>query len=257
MKKKNIVSARILRRLTAFFAVLLLSLSPTALALTIPGCITQIEEGAFEGADSFTTVDIPESVVKIGDNAFMDCVGIEDIFVWNGGVSLGKDALGIRENITLHAPMGSMVQTYAATHNMPFQSTVSPAAILLEYAATQLGTPYSTHDCVTYVHECYLKALGIRTYATCRDVETKTKGVRINKIEDLKPGDIICWKNDTVSYCTHVGMYVGPGKVGGKTYTSGVFIESSNGAGFVRYNYIPTTGTSYYTRNFMGAWRII
>lgn len=252
MKKKNF--PLLMRRLAAIFVAWGLLLSGSCYALTLPDCIEVIEEDAFEGADALTVVEIPESVREIGSHAFDGCDGIEEIYVLNKNVTLGDQALGIRKEIILHAPAGSMVQMYAATYDMSFVYVVPLYEPLLEYAATQLNTSYSTHDCVTYVRECYLNALGIKIYATCRDVEQKTNGKRISEISDLAPGDIICWKNDEVSYCTHVGMYVGEGTVGGRHYDSGVFIESSRSAGKVRYNYI---GQSYYTRNFMGAWRII
>ena len=244
--------------LSVLLAEAFLFSAASSFALTIPSTVEAIEDNAFEGNRSFAKVTIPESVKTLGDNVFQGCSALRDIYVEGNDIRLGANALGKEgDPFTLHADYGSILQFYAASHGLNFEPYVSPAALLLEYAATQLGTSYSTHDCVTFARECYQYALNIKINATCVDVERYTKGIRIDSIADLKPGDIICWKNDTVSYCTHVGLYVGPGTVSGKKYSSGVFIESSRGAKKVRYNYIAKTGTSYYTRNFMGAWRIL
>ena len=227
-------------------------------ALTIPSGVEIIEDNAFEGNSSLVEVTIPDSVRVLGSSVFEACPALRDIYITGSEISLGTNALGRSgDKRTLHADYGSIIQFYASSNGLDFEPFISPAVLLLEYAATQLGTSYSMHDCVTYARECYRVALGIKINASCVDVERNTKGIRIDSITDLKPGDILCWKNDTVSYCTHVGLYVGPGTVNGKKYSTGVFIESSRGAGKVRYNYIPATGTNYYTRNFMGAWRIL
>lgn len=235
---------------------LLILFTATSYALTIPDCIEVIEEEAFRNTNAFQTVEIPETVTKIGAKAFAENPNLKDIYVKGMYVTLGEDCLGGKtEYRTIHAPLNSLMQTYAATYAYKFESDPPQAKVLLDYAATMLGEPYSAHDCVTYVYLCY-QHIGITTKQTCDSLQKSQKGERIDKITDLMPGDIICWKNDTVKYCTHVGMYVGAGTVDGKTYSSGVFIEASRGAGKVRYNYIPATGTSYYTRNFMNAWRL-
>ena len=83
-------------------------------------------------------------------------------------------------------------------------------------------------------------------------------GTRIDNIADLQPGDILCWSADSSTAdptrCTHVGIYVGAGTVDGKEYKTGVFIESSRGAGKVRYWAFQKA--TYYTKRFMNAWRM-
>ena len=116
-------------------------------------------------------------------------------------------------------------------------------------------------DCVTYTRHCYMKALGITIDNTCTKVQRNTGnrgGTRIDNIADLQPGDILCWSADSSTAdptrCTHVGIYVGAGTVDGKEYKTGVFIESSRGAGKVRYWALQKA--SYYTKRFMNAWRM-
>ncbi|MBQ3078552.1 MAG: C40 family peptidase [Clostridia bacterium] len=129
---------------------------------------------------------------------------------------------------------------------------------LLEYADGLVGTPYSQMDCVSFVNNCYRKALNIYIPYNCYGIYHNTNGTKITSVDALQPGDIICWMDDTdedddLYDCEHVGMYVGAGTVNGKYYSSGVFIESSRGHGAVRYKEF----TSYYKRNFLCAWRIV
>ena len=238
-------------------------------ALQLPQGIEHIEESAFEGIPS-TGVVLPDSVVSVSANAFAGCENIERILVLSPDVQLGPNALGTRnEPKEIWGLLDSTAMDYAEEYGYTFVRIYSGTEELLAYAASKLGTRYirGTWDCVLYVRNCYQTVLHITLPDTCRAMENLSSSslvprqhltvTRITNIRELKPGDVICWCNDEVSYCTHVGMYVGAGVVNGHRYSSGVFIENSSGAGKVRYNYISPTGTGYYTRNFICAWRII
>lgn len=238
--------------------VLLYALMPAASALTVPNNITVIEEEAFMGDSAMTTLVIHDSVKKVGDAAFADCSALNKITVYATDTVFGENALGRNtETRTIVAYADSTAQAYAEEYGFTFQVIPTKADKLLAYADRLLGTDYDTLDCVTFVRHCYRNALGITIYSTCPDVANKTNGTKITNIADMMPGDIICWRDDDNPECEHVGMYVGAGTVSGKTYSNGVFIESSYGHGAVRYNYIAATGSGYYTRNFMHAWRVI
>lgn len=257
MKKMIYLFGKSRNRTLMMILCIILSYSINASALTIPDSIIVIEEEAFQNTYSFESLVIPKSVIRIGDRAFANCPKLKDITIDGTSITLGIDALGEGDSSkTITASEYSILKTYAALHSYTFKPIKSKVEELLEFAATMLGESYSIHDCVTYVYLCF-QQIGVKTYQTCASLQKNTNGTYVSKISDLQPGDIICWKNDTESQCTHVGIYVGAGTVGGKNYSSGVFIESSRGAGKVRYNYIPATGTSYYVRNFMNAWRIL
>ena len=241
-----------------FCLVLACVFSVSAFALTIPGNIVEIEAEAFRGDNAVTSVTIPSTVQKIGRAAFADMTALEKITVLGEDTVLEENALGRNtETRTIVGYANSTAQAYAEEYGFDFEVIPTLAPKLLAYADKLIGTSYKTLDCVTFVRHCYRNALGITIHNNCPDVANKTVGTKITAIKDLMPGDIICWRDDDNPNCEHVGMYVGAGTVGGKTYTSGVFIESSQGHGAVRYNYIPATGTGYYTRNFMWAWRVI
>ncbi len=259
----------ITRRLIAFCVIFVYLFSMSAFAIEIPESITTIEEGAFLGDTSITSVKIPSSVSYIGKEAFADCTKLTTITIYGKDVTFEANALGrLGETRTIIGYEGTSVEEYANLYNFTFKSIVTKAKKLLAYADTLVGTSYSTYDCVGFVNHCYLKALGIKTGAATTNNEDgrfpntsnfgkldqyNTSAVKITKISQLKPGDIICWKNDDVSYCTHVGLYVGAGVVDGKTLSTGVFIDSSRSDQCVDYRAF----TSYYTRNFMFGWRLI
>lgn len=253
---------------------------------TIPSCIRSIEEEAFAGDSSIGSLIIPESVEEIGSLAFADCTNIDKIRLDNNEISLALEALGRKsENRILYATPCASLDAYLSAHpnvRYPYQDSFRK---LIELAETRLGHSYAEHDCITFVRLCYKNALGITIPASCtsaeRDMKSYVSGaVRISRsdianklgkdpakltaadiIPFFQPGDILCWSNDSVNYCTHVGMYVGAGKWSGTNYSSGIFIESSRSAYKVQYNYVGKDDRGnfrgYYVRNFICAWRIL
>lgn len=262
-----------LRRFCIFCVLFSYLFAVSALALEIPKNVTEIEEGAFLGDSAIKSVKIPSDVAVIGQEAFADCENLETITIYGTEITFGDNALGrLGETRTIVGYSDTVVEEYAELYGFTFQPLITKADTLLAYADTLVGRSYSEMDCVGFVNKCYRQGLGIATGAVTTNNEDgrfpnatnfgkldqyNKSAVKISKITDLKPGDIICWKNDDVTWCTHVGIYVGPGTINGKAYSSGVFIDSSYGAQSVGYRLIPTTGSSYYTRNFMYAWRII
>ncbi len=257
------------RRAIAFCAVLSYLFSISAFAFEIPQTIERIEAGAFIGNSAIKSVQIPASVTFIGKEAFADCANLKTIKIYGKKITFEDNALGrLGEERTIIGHSGSSVEDFAELYGFEFEPIVTKAGILLEYADTLVGRSYSEMDCVGFVNKCFRDALGMSTGAsTTNDKDGRfpntpnynelNRGLKITRIQDLQPGDIICWKEDDVEWCTHVGIYVGEGTVSGKHYETGVFIDSSNSKGSVGYRLIPATGSGYYTRNFMFAWRII
>jgi len=59
---------------------------------TIPDSVTSIEEHAFSGCTSLTSVTIPDSVTSIGNNAFLNCTSLTSITLPNNVTSIGDGA---------------------------------------------------------------------------------------------------------------------------------------------------------------------
>ena len=54
--------------------------------------VTKIEYNAFYGCSGLTSVEIPNSVIYIGDNAFEGCSGLTNVIIGNSVVSIGESA---------------------------------------------------------------------------------------------------------------------------------------------------------------------
>ena len=52
-------------------------------SITIPNCVTDIEDCAFQGCDSLTDITIPDRVTKIGESLFASCKNLISITVNN------------------------------------------------------------------------------------------------------------------------------------------------------------------------------
>lgn len=245
---------------------ILLTCSGALADAVLPEGIEVIEESAFEGCDALGAVELPASLRRLGSRAFAQCAALGLITVRSQTLQFEEDAFGEdEEGKVLEAYPGTSVYFYYTSlseeYGWEVRSLISPSQKLLAYAETLLGTSYSKYDCVTFARHCYKQALNITIDNTCQKVQKNTGnrgGTRIDSIEDLQPGDILCWSADSntadPTICTHVGIYVGAGTVNGKEYKTGVFIESSHGAGKVRYWAFQKA--TYYTKRFMNAWRM-
>lgn len=68
---------------------------------TLPACLTVIEGSSFEGCD-FTTLTIPDGVTQIEDYAFNMCYSLRTIIIPNSVVKIGGDAFfNIKSDITI------------------------------------------------------------------------------------------------------------------------------------------------------------
>ena len=59
---------------------------------TIPNSVTRIDNGAFRGCISLTSVTIPDSVTSIGDSAFYWCTSLTSITIPDSVTSIGESA---------------------------------------------------------------------------------------------------------------------------------------------------------------------
>ena len=90
-------------------------------ALTLPDGLRKIGRSACEGCFQLEQIVIPAQTAEIGEDAFVGCVHLTDVFIRGSETEIGFLAFDCCENLTLHAPEGSMAQTYAAGEQIPFQ----------------------------------------------------------------------------------------------------------------------------------------
>ncbi len=61
-------------------------------SITIPNSVTTIDYAAFYGCEGLTSVTIPNSVTSIGSDAFWDCSGLTSVTIGNSVTSIGSYA---------------------------------------------------------------------------------------------------------------------------------------------------------------------
>ncbi|MBP5722470.1 MAG: leucine-rich repeat domain-containing protein [Bacteroidales bacterium] len=68
-------------------------------SITLPRCVTSIEENAFYHCTSLTSVTMPESITSIGDNAFSYCTSLSSVIIPNSVTSIGTYAFSGCKNL--------------------------------------------------------------------------------------------------------------------------------------------------------------
>ena len=145
-------------------------------------------------------------------------------------------------------------QTMTSLNSSSAKPYVNPKiADLLKVAAAQIGKPYSTRckppksfDCSRFTAYCFSK-IGINITGEVSAQGIKTKGTRINKLSELKPGDLLFYDTQTGKKPGHAAIYIGLRK-GVKT-----FIHASSAGGSVMYSPLYK---EWYVDRFMWAIRI-
>ena len=69
-------------------------------SINIPNSVTTIENGAFSGCSSLTSINIPNSVTTIGDFAFNGCESLTSINIPNSVTTIGNWAFANCESLT-------------------------------------------------------------------------------------------------------------------------------------------------------------
>ena len=97
---------------------------------------------------------------------------------------------------------------------------VTIIALLLSLAMQQLGDPYvysamgpDSFDCSGFTKYCYMEAANIEIPRTAYDQGYCDDYLKIETIEELKPGDLVFFNtNSDGDRCDHAGIYIGKGE---------------------------------------------
>ncbi len=101
----------------------------------LPSSLQIIDDSAFEGT-ALVSVDIPESVAYIGDNAFANIPTLLAVHIPDATQFIGKGAFANSKNVTITASSNSYARTWAKDNGLRFQ-------LLATFSASNGGVSYS------------------------------------------------------------------------------------------------------------------
>lgn len=106
----------------AFTAVLDIMLPPHDILkkVVLPDSVKRIGDDAFNGAVSLQQVVLPNGLEAIGDFAFSGCTMLRDIYLPESLTSLGELLFYNCSNLTIHGVSGSAAELYARQHGFLF-----------------------------------------------------------------------------------------------------------------------------------------
>ncbi len=142
---------------------------------------------------------------------------------------------------------GKAVIGVEATQGSSDKSTSDKANKAIELAKAKVGKPYvwgatgpNSFDCSGLTSWCY-KQVGISIPRTSK--EQSRYGKSVSK-SNLQPGDLLFFSTNGTGQVSHVGMYIGGGKM----------VHAANPKKGVRYDDI---NSSYYSKTFTNARRVV
>ena len=104
-------------------------------SFTLPTSLHIIDDSAFEGT-ALVSVDIPETVTYIGDNAFANIPSLLAVRIPDATEFIGKDAFANSNKVTITASSNSYARTWAKDNGFRFQ-------LLATFSASNGGVSYS------------------------------------------------------------------------------------------------------------------
>lgn len=107
----------------------------TTPSFTLPASLQIIDDSAFEGT-ALVSVDIPETVTYIGDNAFANIPSLLAVYIPDATEFIGKDAFANSNQVTITASSNSYARTWAKDNGFRFQ-------LLATFSASNGGVSYS------------------------------------------------------------------------------------------------------------------
>ncbi|OUV57839.1 MAG: hypothetical protein CBC73_00075 [Flavobacteriales bacterium TMED113] len=131
----------------------------------IPDSVTSIEEGAFGGCTSMTSITIPDGVTSIGGAAFYECTSLTSITIPDGVTSIGNDTFWSCTSLTsITIPDG-----VTSIGNGAFDGCRSLTSITIPDNVTSIGL-FSFHDCTSLTNITIpesVTSIGERAFANC------------------------------------------------------------------------------------------
>ena len=116
----------------------------------LPASLQIIEDEAFEGTALFA-VELPDSVIRIGERAFSDIPTLRTVSVPDSVTYIAKNAFSGSEKVTITASPGSYARTWAKENGVPFHSAIVLCAGTGHLL--QVGSALSGTESVEMIHD--------------------------------------------------------------------------------------------------------
>ena len=235
-------------KVTVYPAPTSISLSPTSGSIQL-GSVAQYTITLSSGSGGEVTFKSSDSsIVSVDDEGIVTGLQLGTVYItattYNGLTATAKLTVKSATTVTTTTDDEDEDEDYDVDERI---NTV------IAYAKSQLGMPYiygagykttnpSGFDCSGLTYWCYYK-IGIKLKDSSGKQGSDDTYAKVS-MSELRPGDVVCFKDDSVSYTNHVGIYLGNSQ----------FIHASSSAGKV---IISDITTNYWTRNLLWGRRII
>ena len=159
-------------------------------SINIPNSVTTIGEGAFWGCDSLTSINIPNSVTKIEGGAFRHCKSLTNINIPNSVTTIGNSAFnGCKSLISINIPNSvTTIGEYVFSDcdsltsiNIPNSvTTIGDSAFSGCYSLTSITIPNS------------VTTIGKHAFSCCVSLTSMTIP---NSVTTIENGAFFCCRN--------------------------------------------------------------
>lgn len=152
----------------------------------LPASLLVIEDEAFEGTSLFS-VDLPDSVVTIGERAFSNISTLHAVSIPDSVTYIARNAFIGSDKVTITASPGSYARTWAKENGVPFHS------ITVLYAGTghllQIGSALDKSDSIEIITDSVRKKtdFGMQWRAVGEIAASKYKECIANHVQGRSP----------------------------------------------------------------------
>ena len=187
-------------------------------SITIPDSVTSIDNDAFRGCTSLTSITIPNSVTSIGDGAFRCCSSLTSINIPDGVTSIGSSAFeGCSSLTSINIPDG-----VTSIGSSAFEGCSSLTSINIPDGVTSIGNGTFDHcSSLTSINiPDIVKSIGDGAFRCCSSLTS------INI-----PDGVTSIGNDAFSYCnslTSINIPDGVTSIGDDAFTACESLTSIN-----------------------------